>query len=309
MANFTQLTNNLNIISALATFPNEQDGLSATQLKAKFDEAAGLIKTFLNSTLIAELQAQGASAKLGAVVGGVASNLQAFINAVEAAGAGNLPPAGSVTNTMMATDVKIGSLAALTTTDKDSLTDAINELVTSIGNVTTPAGTVIHVAMSSAPTGYLKANGDAVSRVTYANLFNAIGTTYGAGNGSTTFNLPDLRGEFIRGWDDSRGIDNARNLGSAQADATKAHTHTGATDSDGNHKHINGVMHNNSGYVYDTVNIYSTYQNAPGGSSSSGKDSSYTSITGAHTHTFTTGSTGGTETRPRNVALLACIKY
>jgi microcystin-dependent protein len=84
----------------------------------------------------------------------------------------------------------------------------------------TPAGTVIYTARSTAPTGYLKANGAAVSRTTYATLFSAIGTTYGGGDGSTTFNLPDLRGEFVRGLDDGRGVDTSRTLGSSQGDAT-----------------------------------------------------------------------------------------
>ncbi len=87
-----------------------------------------------------------------------------------------------------------------------------------LGGDTTPAGTVIHTAASSAPDGYLKADGSAVSRTTYSDLFAAISTTYGSGNGSSTFNLPDLRGEFVRGLDDGRGVDTDRALGSAQTD-------------------------------------------------------------------------------------------
>ena len=63
-------------------------------------------------------------------------------------------------------------------------------------------GQVNFFATSSAPAGFLKCSGQAVSRTTYAALFTAIGTLYGVGDGSTTFNLPDLRGEFIRGLDD-----------------------------------------------------------------------------------------------------------
>ncbi|WP_228368206.1 phage tail-collar fiber domain-containing protein, partial [Klebsiella pneumoniae] len=63
-----------------------------------------------------------------------------------------------------------------------------------------PAGAVVHFARTTAPAGWLKANGTAVSRTAYAALFAAIGTTYGAGDGFNTFNLPDLRGEFIRGF-------------------------------------------------------------------------------------------------------------
>ena len=84
-----------------------------------------------------------------------------------------------------------------------------------------PSGAVLYFAGQTAPSGWLKANGAAVSRTAYAALFAAIGTTYGAGDGSTTFNLPDLRGEFMRGWDDGRGIDRGRAFGSAQGDAIR----------------------------------------------------------------------------------------
>jgi len=135
-----------------------------------------------------------------------------------------------------------------------------------------PAGTIIHLASSSTPSGYLKANGALVSRATYANLFAAIGTTFGVGDGSTTFALPDLRAEFLRGWDDARGIDSGRVFGSAQDQAIQAHTHTVATSA--------GTTFFSRGSSGAALN--------DGGN---------------------TGSTGGTETRPRNIALLVCIKY
>jgi microcystin-dependent protein len=134
-----------------------------------------------------------------------------------------------------------------------------------------PSGAVMTFAMDAPPTGWLDCNGAAVSRTTYAALFAAIGTVHGTGDGSTTFNLPDLRGEFVRGWDDGRGIDSARAFGSTQADELEAHTHTETSTVDGS----------------------STGQ--PGGD-------------GGHSVTKNTGSTGGTETRPRNVALLYAIK-
>lgn len=68
---------------------------------------------------------------------------------------------------------------------------------------------------------YIKANGAAVSRTAYADLFAKVGTFWGAGDGSTTFNVPDLRGEFIRSWDDGRGVDAGRAFGSAQGDAIR----------------------------------------------------------------------------------------
>lgn len=63
----------------------------------------------------------------------------------------------------------------------------------------TPSGAIIPFAGTSAPTGYLSCDGSAVSRTTYADLFTAIGTTWGAGDGSTTFNVPDLRAAVLRG--------------------------------------------------------------------------------------------------------------
>jgi microcystin-dependent protein len=70
---------------------------------------------------------------------------------------------------------------------------------------TVPTGSVIPFAGSSAPSGWLLCDGSAVSRTTYAALFAVIGTIYGAGNGSTTFNLPDLRGRVVAGVDNMGG--------------------------------------------------------------------------------------------------------
>jgi microcystin-dependent protein len=154
----------------------------------------------------------------------------------------------------------------------------------------TPAGTVIWTARSSAPTGYLKANGAAVSRSTYATLFSAIGTIYGAGDGSTTFNLPDLRGEFIRGWDDGRGVDSGRAMGSNQAFSTSA---SDLSVSPSSHSHS-----------------YSDETNSGTGGGQGGGGAN----TGTQTLSKTTGSqslsvvSSATETRPRSLALLACIK-
>jgi phage-related tail fiber protein len=135
------------------------------------------------------------------------------------------------------------------------------------------AGMVATFAMVTPPAGWLKANGQAVSRTTYAALFTAIGTTFGAGDGSTTFNLPDLRGEFMRGWDDSRGIDSGRVFGSAQADEFKSHSHN--------------IILGGDGFAAGT-RPQRTFNNLG---------------------TAVTELTGGTETRPRNIALLACIKF
>ena len=155
-----------------------------------------------------------------------------------------------------------------------------------------PVGFIAYIAGSATPTGYLKANGAAVSRTTYADLFAAIGTTYGAGNGSTTFNLPDLRGEFIRGWDDGRGIDSGRVLGSGQLDAFQGHWHRLAD--------LGG----------DTVAISDNPNGGSGGSNQGViASTSLAAVQGAVTDGVNGVPRIASETRPRNVALLAVIKF
>lgn len=169
-------------------------------------------------------------------------------------------------------------------------------------------GNVFFFPLSSAPAGFLKANGAAVSRTTYANLFAKIGTSYGAGNGSTTFNVPDLRGYFVRGLDDGRGVDTDRALNTIQASSVDPHTHTfsGNVVAGGEHTHgafdISGI----SGSGNSNLRSLATNANFQGGARS-------TDGVGSHSHSFsgnTSGNSGGiSETRPRNVALLACVKY
>ena len=167
-----------------------------------------------------------------------------------------------------------------------------------------PAGTVIAFASSSAPTGYLKANGALISRTTYAALFAVIGTTFGAGDGSNTFALPDMRGYFARGFDDGRGIDTGRVLGSNQDDSYISHSHTASTSSAGNHSHLISSGFSNGSYDYGINNPNSE------GTTSGGRDTVVnTSSDGAHSHTVTINASGTTETRPKNIALLYCIKY
>lgn len=166
-----------------------------------------------------------------------------------------------------------GLTAALSDINDDIAANAAG-IATNSASLASLTAAVAHFAMSTPPTGWLKANGALVSRTTYADLFAAIGTTFGAGDGSTTFALPDLRGEFIRGWDDGRGVDTGRVLGSVQGDAFRSHDHP----------------------VDAAANGGGTFGMVSGG---------YFSIM----RTLWTYATGGSETRPRNISLLACIKY
>jgi len=136
-------------------------------------------------------------------------------------------------------------------------------------------GYVLPFATSTVPNGFLECNGAELSRTTYTDLFAVLGTTYGVGDGSTTFNIPDLRGEFIRGFDNGRGIDSARNIGTNQLDSFKEHTHN-----------------------YPVVNTSTAGSGLPQGSNG---------VTASDT--YPASSIGGTETRPRNIAMMYCIKY
>lgn len=87
---------------------------------------------------------------------------------------------------------------------------ATKQYVDNAAGSSMPAGSVTAFAGSSAPSGWLLCAGQAVSRTTYAALFTVIGTTYGSGDGSTTFNLPDLRGRVVAGLDNMGGSDAGR---------------------------------------------------------------------------------------------------
>lgn len=132
-----------------------------------------------------------------------------------------------------------------------------------------PIGTIIAYWGSSAPAGYLPCAGQTVSSTIYPQLVTFLG-------GTTSATLPDLRGEFLRGWDNGRGVDTGRTLGSAQSWLIGSHTHGLPVDRGGSEA--------------------LAFQMA---TSSSGNDLS----AGAESSAF-----GGVETRPRNISVLYCIK-
>lgn len=179
----------------------------------------------------------------------------------------------------------------------------------------TPVGSIAHFPFTAAPAGWLKANGFTIGSAAsggtlranadtlnlYTALWNNVGQTElpiqtSAGGASTRgasaaddfaankrLPVPDLRGEFLRGWDDGRGVDIARAFGTGQLDAFQGHQHTAQT--------------------FASANVRA----------GSNGDTPYTPTTANTTAIVTDGTNGtprvATETRPRNVALLACIKY
>lgn len=158
-----------------------------------------------------------------------------------------------------------------------------------------PVGEVCYFARTTAPTGWLKANGAAISRTAYADLFAVIGTTFGAGDRVNTFNLPDLRGEFVRGWDDGRGVDSGRVMGSRQKG-----TLVGGYD-DNNANSDVGFLPNKNGRDYGGDNVIPAEYGLT--------EVLYTSGNGRISYPTIRANDWYAVTRPRNVALLACIKF
>lgn len=147
-----------------------------------------------------------------------------------------------------------------------------------------PVGSIVYFAASAAPVGWFECNGSILDKDTYIDLFNVIGYTFG-GSGNQ-FLLPDLRGEFLRGWDNGRGTDASRSFGSAQTDAFQGHWHQ---------------IYANAGAAAASIN------------SSSNGVPSLPLPTNFVRDAATDGVNGtprtASETRPRNIALLPCIKY
>jgi len=229
------------------------------------DPVVGVSQASTSATGVVRLatQAETDAATEGNVVltpGGLAAGIDNY-----------LPQASEVTRGAIelatTAEVQVG-----TNTTKAVTPDTLSSSLAALG-LAIPSGSVTAFAGAAAPAGYLICDGSQVSRTTYADLYAVIADTYGAGDGSTTFNLPDLRGEFIRGLDGGRGADAGRVLGSFQADEFASHTHTGVSGDAGT----------------DPARI--------GGGN---RD--------VDTGTYTTNAAGGTETRPRNVAMNYIIK-
>lgn len=143
-------------------------------------------------------------------------------------------------------------------------------------------GEVRYFSQASCPTGWLLPNGGAISRTVYAALFANIGTVYGAGDGTTTFNVPNYQGYFLRVWSNGSGIDPGRAFASIQTDALQGHTHA----------YTNSV---NNG------------TNGAGGTGMKFSDNA--AVTGGPISDGTNGTPRiASETRPINVSILACVK-
>ena len=186
-----------------------------------------------------------------------------------------------------------------------------------------PTGSVFCMAVATVPTGYFECNGQSLNRNTYAALFAVIGTQYGAAN-NTTFKVPDLRGEFVRGFDNGKGVDSGRSVASSQGDQNAYHRHTGS---------VSGTTEDPTPTL--TGNVRKISETFASGGTVSGRFSKLASQNGpvtpgnpdesptggfslnmTHTHTFSDNfntsyhpTNSNAEARPRNVAMMYIIKF
>ena len=171
------------------------------------------------------------------------------------------------------------------------------------------------------PTGYLECDGQLLDRSTYAALFNVIGTKYG-NTSSSNFRVPDLRGEFIRGYDHGRGIDSGRGINDPQGASNASHNHTfsdsGTTSTKsltGNVRKISETFAGNG----TTSGVFSKLSNQDASLTPGGPDTSPTggfSMDVSHNHTFSDSfntsyhpTSSSAESRPRNIAMMYIIKF
>ncbi|MEY3367861.1 MAG: hypothetical protein RI973_1016 [Bacteroidota bacterium] len=178
-----------------------------------------------------------------------------------------------------------------------------------------PPGSIMPFAGANPPAGWLLCNGQALSSAQYPELFSVLSTQWGNGSSGsgagagTNFNVPDLRGEFLRGLDNGRGLDPGRTLGNVQSGATKlpATPFTGTTNNTGGHTHqLKRKGTADSSHTHgDTPTDYV----AAVPSDNYNVSDVVMGSAGSHAHTVDIGGGGDSETRPRNVSVNYIIKY
>jgi len=187
------------------------------------------------------------------------------------------------------------------------------EMDTNLGYLV-PAGFVMAFAHATIPSGWLECNGAAISRTTYADLFSTIGTYYGTGDGSSTFNIPDLRGQFIRGWDHGAGNDPDAASRTDRGDSTTGdNVGTKQTDEKKEHRHrlmrTTPSVGDGSVIVDDSTPILKTIGNStPSNVNKEYSLAGLTDISGNQPDKGWSGKDGGNETRPKNIQMPWCIK-
>lgn len=178
-----------------------------------------------------------------------------------------------------------------------------------------PPGSIMAYVASTSPTGWLICNGAAISRTDYWSLFAVIGTTFGAGDGLLTFNLPDYQGAFLRGTG-TNGNYSGPDLNESQAHATQTHNHTASsTVTDPGHTHTQTTINNDFSTAED--GSYPNYDKPSAVAYDAGADITWidtinpttTGVTVATTVADSTTSVDTNETRPYNFGINWIMKY
>lgn len=197
--------------------------------------------------------------------------------------------------------VLFAAMDALSDADKKDREAAMVKLGDTIELQISPAGTIIAFGGTSAPTGYSECDGGELSRTGEAVLFGAIGTTWGVGNGSTTFNKPDLRGAFLRG----AGSHGTANMANGNDFAGPS---VGSTENDQMQGHRHGLVGRNENGDSNLVNNRTLAR-----LTNSYKDATPNTTMNAGSISVPTAGANGTprtgdETRPFNAGVLYCVK-
>jgi microcystin-dependent protein len=211
-------------------------------------------------------------------------------------------------------NIGVGTKTPTVKFDVSGVINTSSQLTINYVPIAPPIGSITAYTLATSPPGWLICDGTAVSRVTYAALFAVIGTTFGTGNNSTTFNLPNYQGAFLRGTG-TNGVYSGPSLNTSQNHATQTHTHT-----------ANSVV-NDPGHVHSQTTVNDDFNNSGGSGYPVGSNPSFAPYDSAGTRTWTninSQSTGVTvtttvgnsttfidanETRPYNFGVYWIIKY
>ncbi len=234
------------------------------------------------------------------------SSIETLINTTQL-GTENLQ-AGAVDDTILAS-------SSVSTAKVQSAAITLAKLAADVTAFLIPTGAEIGFGGTVAPTGWLMCDGSAVSRATYSALFGVIGTKHGSGDTTTTFNVPDWRGRFIRGADNGAGRDvdaagrtamavggtTGDAVGSIQGHASQTHTHT-VTDPGHTHSYTVATANDDAGT--DGAGVVGL---ATTGSTTGSNTTGITLVN--HAATGTHAQASANETRPVNAATNFIIKY
>ena len=253
------------------------------------------------NALLAGKQASGSYAPSTGIAQSAVTNLTTDLAGKAASShthAASAITSGTIDNARLnaATTSVAGIVELATSTETQTGTDATRAVtpaaLASVSALLVPPGAVMAFATATPPNGWLTCDGRVVSRTTYSLLFFCIGTTFGAGDGTTTFNVPDLQGYFVRGSGINSDGTASGTFGQKQADDFKSHIHTVNASSG---KNLVSSLYSKlgSGDIAYTL----------GGTGGVGYG------LGPNFAQKNTDATGGTETRPKNIALLYCIKF